>query len=360
MIRSSRIRRETDTAESNRHEGLQPVAWRAGDGLRRSRRELITHIARLGLAVGVLPIAGCGLQVHTDRKQGTRLRVVATTGMIADMVRQVGGDRVEVTQLIQAGVDPHLYKPIRDDVVAILASDVVFFNGLKLEGRMSDLLAGQVARDRVHVALSDALDSTRLLGEPGVDATDPHIWMDVSMWAEVVPKIEQTLVRLLSDHSAEIAERAAGLTSRLMVLDALGQSAMATIPEQQRVLISSHDAFQYFGRRYGLRVEGVQGISTASEAGLSRIPELIGMIVERNVPAVFKESSVAGRMIDAILEGAAARGVSLSVGEELYSDALGAAGSGADTYEGMMLHNFRSVALSLGGQWEPSGPEGRR
>jgi manganese/zinc/iron transport system substrate-binding protein len=127
---------------------------------------------------------------------------------------------------------------------------------------------------------------------------------------------------------------------------------MDSIPPSQRVLISSHDAFQYFGRRYGLQVEGVQGISTASEAGLSRIPQLIALIQERRIPAVFKESSVAGRMIDAILEGAAARGIRLSVGPELYSDALGETGSGADTYEGMMIHNFRSVAESLGGHWE--------
>lgn len=360
MIRSSNHHHAANTDEMTGCEALPFGAPRPGNGQHRSRREVMKQIGRLGLAIGMLPIAGCGLQVHTDRKEGSRLRVVATTGMIADMVRQVGGDRVDVTQLIQAGVDPHLYKPIRDDVVAILAADVVFFNGLKLEGRMSDLLSGNVVRDRVHVALSDALDSTRLLGEPGVDATDPHIWMDVSMWAEVIPKIETTLVRLVPSHGDEFAERARALKTRLMALDALGQSAMATIPERQRVLISSHDAFQYFGRRYGVRVEGVQGISTASEAGLSRIPELIGMIIECNVPAVFKESSVAGRMIDAILEGAAARGVRLGVGEELYSDALGAAGSGADTYEGMMLHNFRSVALSLGGQWEPSGSEERR
>jgi manganese/zinc/iron transport system substrate-binding protein len=304
------------------------------------------------LASGLLWLGGCSELGGGNESSDGKIRAVATTGMIADMVRQIGGDWVIVEQLIQSGVDPHLYKPIRDDVVAIMASSVVFYNGLKLEGRMADLLSGNVAEGRVHIAMSDALDADMLLGEPGHDAIDPHIWMDVSMWKRATQLIQAELVRRLPQHAEIMTQRAEELRARLSELDRRGLTAMATIPESQRVLISSHDAFQYFGRRYGLRVEGVQGISTASEAGLSRIPELIQMIGERKVPAVFKESSVAGRMIDAIIEGAAARGIHLQVGPELYSDALGATGSGADTYEGMMAHNFQSVAESLGGRWE--------
>ncbi len=317
-----------------------------------SRRVFLANVHRLGMASGLLWVGGCSELGEVNESSGGKIRVVATTGMIADMVRQIGGEWVIVEQLIQAGVDPHLYKPIRDDVVAIMASSVVFYNGLKLEGRMADLLSGNVAAGRVHIAMSDALDADMLLGESGHDAIDPHIWMDVSMWKKATQLIQAELVRRLPQHAEIMTQRAEELRTRLSELDQRGLAAMATIPESQRVLISSHDAFQYFGRRYGLRVEGVQGISTASEAGLSRIPELIHMIGERKVPAVFKESSVAGRMIDAIIEGAAARGIHLQVGPELYSDALGATGSGADTYEGMMAHNFQAVAVSLGGRWE--------
>lgn len=323
-----------------------------------TRREALCRLNRWSLAAGVSRtaglslITGCTTSIVANRQRDGLIAAVATTGMIADLVRQIGGSLVRVEQLIQAGVDPHLYKPIRDDVVAILASDVVFFNGLKLEGRMADLLSGNVAENRRHVALSDAMDKREWLGEPGLDAIDPHIWMDVSVWSRATTLVESQLIALRPDRAQEFAERADLLRARLDQLDRRGRAAMDSIPPSQRVLISSHDAFQYFGRRYGLQVEGVQGISTASEAGLSRIPELIALIQERRIPAVFKESSVAGRMIDAILEGAAARGIRLSVGPELYSDALGETGSGAETYEGMMIHNFRSVAESLGGRWE--------
>lgn len=303
----------------------------------------------IGFALSSLP--GCRWSLDRSRAD-SRVPVVATTGMIADLVRQIGGDHVHVTQLINAGVDPHLYKPIRDDVVAIMASDIVFYNGLKLEGRMADLLELQPEDGRVHVALASEIPVDELLGEPGTDAIDPHIWMDVSIWLRASRAIERTLAWKIPSASSEFETRANELRERLKLLDTRGKNAIASIPMPQRILISSHDAFQYFGRRYGLRVEGVQGISTASEASLSRIPELIDTILAGPVPAVFKESSVAGKLIDAIIEGAADRGFTLRIGEELYSDALGPNGSGAETYEGMVLHNFKSVTEALGGKWD--------
>jgi manganese/zinc/iron transport system substrate-binding protein len=269
--------------------------------------------------------------------------------MIADMVRSIGGDAVQLTQLIPAGVDPHLYKPIRDDVVAIVHSKIVFYNGLKLEGRMSDVLGAGSKSQRVHVALSDALDPSSLIGESSSQAVDPHIWMDVSMWSKTIGSIRDTLGGVLVHHRERLDRAAGELIEQLEALDRYGKEAIGRIPMPQRILISSHDAFQYFGRRYGLRVEGVQGISTASEAGLQRIPELIELIRENSVPAVFKESSVAGKMIDAVIEGAASRRIELRVGKELYSDALGPVGSGAETYIGMMKHNFDAVAEALSG-----------
>ncbi|MFN5273785.1 MAG: metal ABC transporter solute-binding protein, Zn/Mn family [Planctomycetota bacterium] len=316
--------------------------------MRSSRREFL-KIAWLG-ASGVT-LAGC--LPNRDPKQETRsdnpdaIQVVATTGMVADMVRSIGGDAIRLTQLIPAGVDPHLYKPIRDDVVAIVHSEIVFYNGLKLEGRMADVLSSPAKSDRLHVALSDALDPKELIGEPGTDAVDPHIWMNIALWSKTLPRIQQALSKRLPKYQDRFLKAADILANQLAELDQYGKAAIERIPDRQRILISSHDAFQYFGRQYGLRVEGVQGISTASEAGLKRIPELIDLIGKNSVPAVFKESSVAGKMIDAVIEGAASRGLKLNVGPELYSDALGPAGSRADTYLGMMKHNFDAVAQAL-------------
>jgi manganese/zinc/iron transport system substrate-binding protein len=200
-------------------------------------------------------------------------------------------------------------------------------------------------------AMSDALTEDELLGEPGTDAHDPHIWMDIALWTRCVESVSGALMQFLPDSAQQIATRFEDLRERLMQLDQKAIEAVQTIPESQRVLISSHDAFQYFGRRYGLRVEGVQGISTASEAGLQRIPELIDTVVSQRIPAVFKESSVGGKLIDALIAGAKARGVELLIGNELYSDALGPVGSGAETYVGMMAHNFNSVITALGGKW---------
>lgn len=302
--------------------------------------------------------SGCDRRLRSEGAGDQRkFKVVATTGMIGDMLRELCGDSVEITQLIQAGVDPHLYKPIRDDIVAIVQSDAVFHNGLHLEGRMGDVLTRSSGRRDASIpqtsfAMSDALTKNDLLGEPGTDAHDPHIWMDVSLWTRCVESVSGELMKLLPGAAGQIATRFEELRERLTKLDQKAIEAVKTIPESQRVLISSHDAFQYFGRRYGLRVEGVQGISTASEAGLQRIPDLIETVVSRRIPAVFKESSVGGKLIDALIAGARARGVELLIGNELYSDALGPVGSGAENYLGMMTHNFNSVITALGGKWE--------
>jgi manganese/zinc/iron transport system substrate-binding protein len=303
-------------------------------------------------STGATVLGGCTGR-WTQEDSSDSLPVVATTGMIADMVRSIGGDAIRLTQLISAGVDPHLYKPIRDDIVAIVHSKIVFYNGLKLEGRMADVLGSPTKSDRVHVALSDALDPIDLVGEPGTDAIDPHIWMDVALWSKTIPLIRDTLAMRIPERKVQFEQASDEILQQLISLDEYGVQAMQGIPTRQRVLISSHDAFQYFGRRYGLRVEGVQGISTVSEAGLKRIPELIELISKNTVPAVFKESSVAGKMIDAVIEGAADRGLKLKIGKELYSDALGPAGSGADSYLGMMKHNFDSVAHALSSRRKP-------
>jgi manganese/zinc/iron transport system substrate-binding protein len=283
-----------------------------------------------------------------DKVKGN-IRVVATTGMVADLVRQIGGDQIRVEQLLSSGVDPHLYKPNTDDVRAVTSADIVFYNGFKLEGRMSDLLGKANSASKKYVAIAESIPSSESIGDPEHDAADPHVWMDVTLWAHATHVIESTLVERLPEHALLFRERASELRSKLMKLDEQGRTWMASIPESQRVLITSHDAFRYFGRRYGLQVEGIQGVSTSSEAGLKRISDLVSLLVEKKIPAAFVESSVPEKSIRALLEGAAQRGSNVAIGGELYSDAMGPSGSEAESYEGMMLHNFRTIAKALGG-----------
>ena len=277
------------------------------------------------------------------------LRVVATTGMVADLVRQIGGDQVQIEQLMSSGVDPHLYRANTEDVKAIRAAELVFYNGFKLEGRMGDLLNDKSASAKKHIALVDALPKDAALGDPEHETADPHVWMDVMLWSSTTQLIEQELRNRIPAHAELFTERANQLRDRLQKLDLLGKKWIESIPSEQRILITSHDAFRYFGRRYGLQVEGIQGISTSSEAGLRRITELVELLVTRKVPAAFVESSVPYKSIQSIIEGAERRGCKVTIGGELYSDAMGPTGSGADTYEGMMRHNFKTIAKALGG-----------
>lgn len=313
----------------------------------------------------VLVFTGCqnqnGLSTSTPAPNSSaspKLKVVATTGMVADMVRQIGGEQVELIQLMKSGIDPHLYKPNVDDVIAIKRAEVVFYNGFKLEGKMSDLLDlnknDPKNAAKTHVALVDAIPKEAALGDAEhkdseSKSFDPHVWMDVMLWSSTTALVEDVLKQRLPAHADAFTERANQLRDRLQKLDALGKLWIESIPAEQRILITSHDAFKYFGRRYGLRVEGIQGLSTASEAGLNKIEVLVDLLVDKKVPAAFVESSVPRKSILSIIEGAAAKGVKVSEGGELYSDAMGAAGSGADTYEGMMKHNLKTITKALGG-----------
>lgn len=293
--------------------------------------------------------------VHTPGETG-RLRIVATVGMVADVVRNVAGERAEVVGLIGTGVDPHLYLPSRDDVAQLARADVVFYSGLHLEGKLTDVLV-RTGRTRPVHALAEAVPAERRLAEGG--EIDPHVWMDASLWAEAA----RAAGRLLAEHdparAAEYAQRAEAYAAELMALHAYGQQVIASVPPQQRVLITSHDAFRYFGRAYGLEVMGVQGLSTESEAGLRDINRLVDLIVERGVTAVFVESSVPRKSVEALIEGAGRRGHRVAIGGELFSDAMGAEGTYEGTYLGMIDHNLTVVARALGGEAPERGFRGK-
>jgi len=290
---------------------------------------------------------------------GTRLKVLATVGMVADVVRQIGGDDVEVVQLMGSGVDPHLYKATRDDVRQIMTADLIFTSGLMLEGRLEDTF-NKISRSRPLFAMTSRLPKEMLLSQPEAEAhPDPHVWMDVAAWANCLNVLVEGLSQKIPARADVFRSRADTYRQTLVALHEYGLTSMASIPEERRVLVTSHDAFSYFGRAYGLEVIGVQGLSTDSEAGLQRINELVDLLVSRKVTAVFVESSVPQKNMLALIDGAKSRGHDVKVGGELYSDAMGPRDSYEGTYVGMLDHNFTTVARALGGSVPERGFSGK-
>jgi manganese/zinc/iron transport system substrate-binding protein len=287
------------------------------------------------------------------------VRAVATVGMVGDVVRNVGGDKIEVTQIMGPGVDPHLYKATRDDVQAIMNGDIVFYSGLMLEGKMIDSLV-KVARSKPVYAVTELIDEANLLEPDDFQGHyDPHVWMDVSAWSKCVDSAAKALGEFDPKNAETYQSNARDYSAQLAKLHEYGLKSIASIPEGSRVLITSHDAFNYFGRAYGLEVQGVQGISTESEAGLQRINDLVDLIVKKNVKAVFVESSVPRKNIEALVDGAKSRGHEVSIGGELFSDAMGEAGTYEGTYVGMLDHNITLVTRSLGGDAPERGMQGK-
>ena len=283
------------------------------------------------------------------------IQATVTVGMVADLVREIGGERVDVKQLLGSGVDPHLYKPTRDDVSALMKADIVFFNGMMLEGKMAETLHSLAGKKR-SVAVAERLSDERVgKSAEAHDHPDPHVWMDVSFWSEVAQVIGDELTAYDPPNTELYKERTRALRAKLDALHAYGVEQIGSIPSDQRVLVTSHDAFRYFGKAYGIEVEAIQGISTESEAGLQRVNDLVDMLVSRKVKAVFVESSVPKESIEALLLGASSRGHKVTIAAELYSDAMGDAGTYEGTYIGMMDHNLTSIAKALGG---PAVPEG--
>lgn len=281
------------------------------------------------------------------------IKATVTVGMVADIVRAIGGKHVEVKQLMNAGVDPHLYTATRDDSAAILGADIVFYNGLLLEGKMSEMLERTSSSRRVFAA-GESLSKTNLAEDPTQQHhPDPHVWMSVDMWRTVAKGIQVELSSFDPEHSSDYESAAEILDAKLASLHDYGRKVMAGVPEDQRVLVTSHDAFRYFGGAYGVEVQAVQGISTESEAGLRRINELVDMLVDRKVASVFIESSVPKESIESLLRGAQQKGHRVTIGGTLYSDAMGNAGTYEGTYVGMMDHNLTTIAKALGSTTVP-------
>lgn len=318
--------------------------------MRINRRQFGTCV----LATAVL--SGVAMPVWA---KSAKLSVVATTGMIADAARQVGGDLVEVKNLMGPGVDPHAYRQTRTDILATTRADVVLWHGLYLEAQMEDFLLDLAKRKPV-VAVGEAVPvSLRIGHEEYDDQFDPHVWMSPELWRFVVEATRDTLINAAPEHKESFTTNAQAHLDELTTLAEYAQTRLATVPDASRVLLSAHDAFGYFGQNYGFEVVGIQGISTESEAGLNRISQLTDMLVSRKVSAVFVESSVSDRNIRAVIEGAAAQGHKVRIGGELFSDAMGAPGTYEGTYIGMIDHNVTTITTALGGSAPERGLQGK-
>ncbi len=314
---------------------------------------VINRAAALALAlVGLLTVAGCGAlgeKVGESGGQGP-VAVVTTTNFITDLAEKVGGDRVTVSGLMGPGIDPHLYKASAGDVTDLRNADIVFYGGLYLEAKMQEVFE-EIGKSKPVYAVTAEMPRERLLaapsGAPDGEEFDPHVWFDVSLWEYAVKQVRDGLIEVDPEGEATYRRNADAYLDRLDRLDRETERRLATIPERRRVLVTSHDAFRYLGQRYGLDVEAIQGISTATEATTSDIERVAGVIAARGVKAIFVESSVPPQTIEAVLAAARERGQDAVVGGELFSDAAGQAGTPEGTYIGMVESNVDHLVKGL-------------
>ncbi len=279
-------------------------------------------------------------------------RAIATTGMIADVAGGVAGDCVAVEAMMGPGIDPHLYQASAGDVRDLQQAAIILYNGHSLEGQLGAVFA-RLGERKPTVAVAERAVTDALIRPAETDYPDPHIWMDAGLWARTPPVIAAAFAAIAPDCAEAMAARAQDLAARLRALDGWIAASVASIPGRNRVLVTAHDAFAYYGRAYGIEVIGVQGISTDAEAGIADIQSVVETVVAREVPAIFVESTISPRTVRAVIEAAADRGHALTLGGELFSDAMGEAGTAAGTYIGMLHRNTVNIVRALGGTPAP-------
>ena len=287
------------------------------------------------------------ISCEDSKKSATKGKpyIVTTTGMIADIVENIAGDSATVEAIMQPGVDPHLYKASQGDLKKIMDADYIFYNGLHLEGKMGEILEKQTHVKPV-IALGDSITVSKVL-KVSESTYDPHIWFDVVLWKEAAEVTLRSLMKLNPENTAYYQQNADRYLKELDELDQWVKKEISTIPKNRRVLITAHDAFSYFGKAYGIEVRGLQGISTMSEIGLRDVTDLVNYIIKNDIPAVFVESSVSDKSLKAVVEGVSNKGKKLTIGGNLFSDAMGAKGTPEGTYIGMVKHNVNTIVTAL-------------
>ena len=291
-------------------------------------------------------LLSCSGSDTTDTKPH-KLVIVTTTGMIGDAVKNLVGDSAEVISLMGPGVDPHLYKATQGDLERLQQADVIVYNGIHLEGKMSEILE-KIATKKIVIAMGDGISKEKLrMLDAKAQVYDPHIWFDVALWKEAVAAMAKTLATKQPTLATTINKNSVDYLTQLDSLHIEVKAKMASIPKAQRVLITAHDAFGYFGLAYDTEVKGLQGISTVSDFGLNDVTQLVNLIVERKIKSVFVETSVSDQSIKAVLDGCRQKAHNISIGGTLFSDAMGAADTPEGTYQGMVRKNVATIVAAL-------------
>jgi manganese/zinc/iron transport system substrate-binding protein len=322
------------------------IGKRAGVGRFWGRGRLAVVVLAGFLVAAVATGCGSGGSGEAGAVEG-KIQATTTTTMITDLVRQIGGDKVEVTGLMGPGVDPHLYRASQGDVAALRDADVVFYNGLFLEGQMGDILV-KTGQQTPTVQVTEGIPEEDLLESPQYEGQfDPHVWFDATLWRMTVDPVVKQLSELDPDSASEFEQRGEEYKRQIDELHSFVEEEISSIPEDQRVLVTAHDAFSYFGRQYGMEVRGLQGISTESEAGSRDVQELAEFLAENEIKAIFVESSVPPETIEAVQDATRDKGWEVEIGGELYSDAGGDEGTEAETYIGMFRENVETITKAL-------------
>ncbi len=337
-------------------------------------RRILKYRLKSGIGWGLLtlcllscakPSSNSNSTVGAEGETPKQLKVVATTGPVGDLVRHVGGDRLSVEVLMGPGIDPHLYRAVPSDLKKLDAADLIVYNGLHLEGRLADVLEGLSKRKKgegkgviaVTQALLDANDARLISPDDYATIHDPHVWHDVSLWSDCVTHVANRLAEIDPPHAEDYHANAAKFQKELSELHAWSIEQLANVPEENRMLVTAHDAFAYFSKAYGLESVGLKGISTEDEVDLGQMTEVGAMLVDRQVPCVFIESAVSPRIVEALVEACQAKGHTVKIGGELYADALGPLGSGADNYAGMIRANINTIRSGLIGKSASQNPQ---
>lgn len=296
-----------------------------------------------------LLLVGCSSPAtNTASTKDYKLNVVATTTMLTDLSKVIGGERVNVNGLMGFGIDPHLYQASAGDVTLMQKADVVVYNGLHLEGKMGEIFESLSEQGTTVVCLEEGLDKSKLLSWEDDNSTyDPHIWFDISLWKEAAKIVANGLSESDPDGKSNYESNLESYLKELEETEAYIRNRVAELPKAQPVLVTAHDAFQYFGKAYGFEVRGLQGISTDAEAGTADVRDLADFIVERQIKAIFVESSVPPKTIEALQAAVKAKGFDVAIGGELYSDSLGDAESGTDTYILTVKVNIDTIVDAL-------------
>lgn len=293
-----------------------------------------------------LVILSVACKVNT-KNENNKINIVCTTGMLGDAVKNLVDTNFTVHTLMGAGVDPHLYKATQGDLKLLTEADIIFYNGLHLEGKMGEILK-KIGKRKPTMAATESISTDQLINNTDfLGAYDPHLWFDVALWSDVVSNISHFLISTYPSHAENIQQNTSEYDSRLKVLNKWTKDQIQQLDSTQRVLITAHDAFGYFGRAYNIEVRGLQGISTISEYGLKDISDLVNFITDREIKAVFIESSVSDRSLNAVKEGCEAKNHDLKIGGTLFSDAMGEEGSEEGTYIGMVKYNVNTIVEAL-------------